>query len=365
MSTISFCIIVRDEEEVLERCLDSIRPLADEIIVVDTGSMDRTMEIAARYTDRLFFFPWRDDFSAARNFAFSQAVMDFCMWMDADDVILPEQAERFLQMKEEISPDTDMIMLPYEAADDKNGNASFVYYRERIVKNRAGFLFQGRVHEAIPLSGIILYRDIPIRHCRPGSRPRSDRNLNIYRAMEAAGEPFCPRDLYYYGRELSAHGFYEQAIQILRKFLDCPDGWKENQIDACRQIAACCEQKGQDRQALSWLFRSFIYDLPRGETCCDIGKHFMDRTHYDLAAYWFEQALCAPKRILSGAFVLEDCYGFYPAICLCICYDKMGDPETAEAYNELAGSYQPQSPYYLQNKQYFSSRKQTESRNTS
>ena len=65
MISISLCMIVRDEEKVLGRCLDSVRELADEIIIVDTGSRDRTKEIAGKYTDKIYDFRWEDDFSAA------------------------------------------------------------------------------------------------------------------------------------------------------------------------------------------------------------------------------------------------------------------------------------------------------------
>ena len=77
MVTITLCMIVKNEEKVLERCLESIRDLMDEIIIVDTGSTDRTKEIAAKYTDQIFDFEWINDFSAARNFAFSRATCDY------------------------------------------------------------------------------------------------------------------------------------------------------------------------------------------------------------------------------------------------------------------------------------------------
>ena len=79
-------MIVKNEESVLARCLKSIEPLADEIVIADTGSTDSTKRIASRFTDRVYDFPWNDDFSEARNFSFSKAVMDYIMWMDADDV---------------------------------------------------------------------------------------------------------------------------------------------------------------------------------------------------------------------------------------------------------------------------------------
>ena len=85
--TVSLCMIVKNEEKILARCLDSIGDLADEIIIVDTGSRDRTKEIAARYTDKIYDFQWIRDFAAARNFAFSKAACDYIYSADADEVL--------------------------------------------------------------------------------------------------------------------------------------------------------------------------------------------------------------------------------------------------------------------------------------
>ena len=77
MITISLCMIVKNEERILSRCLDSVKDLVDEIIIVDTGSTDATKRIAAEYTDKIYDFAWIDDFSAARNFAFSKASKEY------------------------------------------------------------------------------------------------------------------------------------------------------------------------------------------------------------------------------------------------------------------------------------------------
>lgn len=87
MPTISLCMIVKNEEAHIARCLDSVAELVDEIIIVDTGSTDRTVEIVSEYTSLVYLYPWRDDFSEARNHSFSKASMDYCMWMDADDIL--------------------------------------------------------------------------------------------------------------------------------------------------------------------------------------------------------------------------------------------------------------------------------------
>ena len=84
MITISLCLIVKNEEDTLARCLDSVKDLVDEINIVDTGSSDSTKEIAAEYTKRIFNFEWIDHFSQARNYAFQQATMDYIFWLDAE-----------------------------------------------------------------------------------------------------------------------------------------------------------------------------------------------------------------------------------------------------------------------------------------
>ena len=80
-------MIVKDEGMRLGACLDSLICIADEIIIVDTGSKDDTKAVAAQYTDKIFDYPWKNDFAAARNFAFSKATGDYVYSADADEVI--------------------------------------------------------------------------------------------------------------------------------------------------------------------------------------------------------------------------------------------------------------------------------------
>src|SRR5689334_11976737 len=99
MVTISLCMIVKDEEENLDRCLESVKDVSDEIIIVDTGSTDQTKERALKWTLHVFNFKWIEDFSAARNYSFNQATMDYILWLDADDILLPENRQKLLELK--------------------------------------------------------------------------------------------------------------------------------------------------------------------------------------------------------------------------------------------------------------------------
>lgn len=354
MVTVSLCMIVRDEEAVLARCLDSVRDLVDEIIIVDTGSADDTKAIAGRYTDNVFDFEWVDDFSAARNNSFERADCDYCLWLDADDVLLPPDREKFARLKAELSPETDVVMLPYHVGFDESGNVNFSYYRERLVRNSPDYRWKGAVHETIAPTGRVVYGDCAVTHqkLRP-SNP--DRNIRIFEGLIAKGVSLEPREQFYYGRELYYHRRYEQAAAVLSAFLKSGDGWVENKIDACRQLAYCLYPQGREAEALDALLHSFSYDLPRAETCCDIGKHFFDRAQWQQAAYWYKRALDCARRDDSGGFVSADAYGFLPCIQLCLCYHRMGDNEAARRWNALAAVYKPDSPAVRQNMEYFKS----------
>ncbi len=356
MPTISLCMIVKNEEIHIARCLDSVADLVDEIIIVDTGSTDRTVDIVSKYTSKIYSYPWKDDFSAARNESFSKATMDYCMWMDADDVLEDSEKDKFLQLKQSLPPDTDMVMMKYHTAFDEAGNPSFSYFRERWIKNCPQYRWLGAVHEVIPPSGRIFYSDLAISHKKiNGDDP--DRNLKIYQKLIAEGKSLDPRQQYYYARELYYHKQYQKAVSVLEQFLLLPDAWIENKIEACSICAACYFQLGQEAAALTTLLRSMSFDLPRAELCCEIGRYFLERQNYRTAIYWYETALHTSKQESSGGFVLPDCYDYIPYLQLCVCYDKTGDRKKAEAYNEKAGACKPYSPSYLYNKQYFASLK--------
>ena len=88
MVSISLCMIVKNEEDVLGRCLASVKDLVDEINIIDTGSTDNTKGIAKQFTERVIDFKWIHHFAAARNFSFQQATKEYILWLDADDVFL-------------------------------------------------------------------------------------------------------------------------------------------------------------------------------------------------------------------------------------------------------------------------------------
>ena len=152
MKTLSACLIIKNEELVIERCLLSLLPICDEIIVVDTGSQDNTLPIVNNLIVKnskikLFHFEWRDDFAWARNFSFSKATKDYVMWVDADEVFTKKLNDTILRLKENDFNNYDIIATSIQFYYNKN-DYSFVN-RERILLRMNEPYWRYRVHELL------------------------------------------------------------------------------------------------------------------------------------------------------------------------------------------------------------------------
>lgn len=354
MITISLCMIVKDEEDVIARCLDSIKDIVDEIIIVDTGSTDNTKEIIKEYTDKVFDFKWIDNFSAARNYAFSKATKDFILWLDADDIILEKDREKFKQLKQNLDNKVDAVMMKYNVGFDESGNITLSYFRERLSKRINNYQWMEPVHEYLKVNGNIINSDICITHKK--ERPSAKgRNLLIYEKNIGKGINLTPRGFYYYARELFYNGEYDDAIKHFKRFLDTEEGWVEDNINACYNLSICYKNKNDKKNMLKVLLKSFEYDIPRPEICCQIGDYYFNNKDYKKSIFWYKIALELEKPIDSWGFISHDYFGYIPCIQLCVCYDKLGNTEEAIKYNNKAEEYKPNDSSVVYNKNYFKS----------
>ena len=138
------------------------------------------------------------------------------MWLDADDVLKPEEAEKIQRLKEEMPVDVDVVMMKYAIAFDEWDRPTFTYYRERLVRNGDRCRFAGRVHEAITPFGTVKYEEIYVEH-RKVKASDSNRNLRIYERMVREGG--------YWGRgrpiiteeSCTNHGRWRKAGRMLRE----------------------------------------------------------------------------------------------------------------------------------------------------
>ncbi|MBR1913411.1 MAG: glycosyltransferase family 2 protein, partial [Lachnospiraceae bacterium] len=187
--TISVCLIVKNEEAVLKRCLDSLRCIADEYVIVDTGSSDATKEIAAEYTDRIYDFEWCDDFAAARNYAFSKCSCDYIYSADADELLDERAGQEFMKLKTVLDGSVDIVQFLY--TNQLEYNTTYNYDRElrpKLYKRLRTFIWEGEVHEQVRLNPVIYDSEIEIIH-KPTSL-HSGRDFDIFlKLMDRRGLP--------------------------------------------------------------------------------------------------------------------------------------------------------------------------------
>lgn len=345
-------MIVKNEENVLERCLNSVKDLVDEIVIVDTGSSDNTKEIAKRFTDKVLDFEWIDDFSAARNFSFKHATMDYIFWLDADDVMLEEDRQKFKKLKEQLTSEVDAVSMVYHLAFDEYNNPIYSFRRFRLAKREKNFVWKGAVHEYLEVRGRLLQSDVAITHRKEKKEERNDRNIKIYEKLLEKGEKFTPRDLFYYSNELKDHGQYEKAIEYYERFINHEDGWEEEKIRACINMAFCYRSLGNIEKEIETLIRSIQYDVPRPEVSCRMGDLYLERKLYDKAIMWYQFALMVDTSNIQG--IVQKSYStWYPYLQLCVCHWHKGDKELAVEYNKKAKEYRPNDPSVLYNEEFF------------
>ena len=345
---ISVCIIVKNEESVLSRCLDCVKQFADEIVIVDTGSTDKTKEIANKYTDKVFDFEWCDDFSKARNFAFSLATKDYVMWLDADDVLEYSEIEKINQLKLNMVADT--YMLKYATSFDEVGRPNFVFERERIMKNDKRAHWNGFVHEAIVPFGKVEHLDITIQH-RKIATNYTKRNLNLFRKALKRGVKFSAREQYYYARELFYWGYFKKCKVELNKFLKMKHKFLPNTIDALQIMAKCEERLGSTENAKKWLFEA-INIMPNAELVCELARLYEIEGNTDNAIYFYQSALNVEKPSQQGFFVREEYYYLIPLLQLTrLCFTK--DKQKAKQYHLQAKQQYPDNNAVAYNEQFF------------
>ncbi|MGE6631686.1 tetratricopeptide repeat-containing glycosyltransferase family 2 protein [Bacillus sp. NPDC077027] len=353
MISISVCMIVKNEEEVLDDCLSSIQDIADEIIIVDTGSTDQTKAIAQKYTEHVIDFEWVNHFAKARNFAFSHATKEYILWMDADDVFLKEDQEKFIQLKQTLNTTIDAVSMFYHVGFDAEGNVNFKYRRNRLVKRERDFQWHGAVHEYLHVYGHIIPVDIAVTHQKRKKTTPSEpgRNLRIYESMLERNEEMTPRDLFYFANELKDHGQHLRAIRFYNEFLATKQCWIEDEIRACQYLADCYLAVDYKEGAMQSLLRSFLFDQPRPEFCCRLGDYFKEKSKHEAAIFWYQLALSVP--VNDTAFTLTQYTTWYPHLQLCYCYWQLGNLDQAKKHHVQSEQHYPTHPSVIHNGEFF------------
>ena len=227
MRSVSLCMIVKDEEKVIGRCLESIKGIVDEIIVVDTGSSDKTVEIAQSYGAKLYYFQWNQNFSDARNFSISKATKEWILIIDADEYLRPGDEEKFITAVNDVKNDGYLVKT---LNFNKEGSTQYIVnLNHRLIKNNGNYRFSGAIHENIKCvdknkqTGAIKVVDVGFFHTGylAASRHEKDKKLRNIQILEKSLQnfPTDPLLLFSMGNEYAktdseaAMVYYDKAYQ--------------------------------------------------------------------------------------------------------------------------------------------------------
>ena len=197
--TLSLCMIVKDEEEMLPRCLAAVAPAVDEIVIVDTGSSDRTVEIARSFGAKVIEREWTGSFSDARNVSFEAATGDWIIYLDADEVLVADDVERLRALTGRVWREA-FYLLETSFTGELGDGAAITNSALRVFRNRPHYRFEGRLHEQIshqlPLYAAERIEQSSVRIDHYGylgavrtAKEKSRRNLELLRAQQADSAP--------------------------------------------------------------------------------------------------------------------------------------------------------------------------------
>lgn len=343
MASISLCMIVKNEEAVLKRCLDSIADLMDEIIIVDTGSTDRTKEIAADYTSKIYDYRWANDFSAARNFSFSKATMEYIYAADADELLDEENHMRFLRLKQALLPEIEIVQMKYINCSEFNTVLnSQKEYRPKLFRRLRTFTWIDPIHETVRLQPVIFDSDVEILH-KPQSL-HSKRDFSIFvKAFEHDGQ-FSPKIRSMYARELLKTGDTKDFLNAKPVF----EAILENDTtDNARKEASCIlahiyRLEGNKNEFFKLTMKDML-TTPCSEICYELGTYFLAERDYAEAVLWFYNAAYETASILD-----VHTGGDLPLLSLTECYELLIADEKAKLPSDpvLISQYEQQLEQY-------------------
>ena len=239
--TISLCMIAKNEESNLADCLNSAKGIADEIIIVDTGSTDRTKEIAKKFSAKIYDFKWMDDFSAARNESLKHAAKDWVLVLDADEALDEEgkkairelvngkEADAFLFLQKNYTNETNIAGFVNE--EHKKGDKTYAgWYGSliaRLFRNKKGYSFEGAVHELVEQSiekknGKTAATNIVLHHYGNAEPAARKKKLQFYLGLCKKKVKQSPTDSSYYelGILQKENSQFDDAIKSFKKAIE-------------------------------------------------------------------------------------------------------------------------------------------------
>ncbi len=330
-------MIVKNEEKVLARCLDSIKDLMDEIIIVDTGSTDNTKAIAQKYTDKIYDFAWNDNFSDARNFSFQKATMDYIYVPDADEYLDEENRHQFYLLKEYINPQVEIVQMMYHTINHDTVLNIQKEYRPKLFRRLRTFTWIDPIHETVRLNPLVFNSEIIITHAPLCDH--SKRDFSIYQKTIKQNTVLSNNVISMYATELIKVGTTEDLIvakEYFQQIFECSDNEELRVKAAC--VLVRCARLSNDFDAMMKLLPEYPLADTTSEICYDFGLFYFSRKEYLKAIDWLRTAINDAPYALD----VHTC-GDIAIQALLSCYQELmkitTDAEDLEIYNSEFSVY--------------------------
>lgn len=300
MVTISLCMIVKNEEKVLRRCLDSLSDIADEIIIADTGSSDSTKDIALEYTSNVYDFQWTGDFAEARNFVSSKATKDYIYTADADEYLDDENRVKLKRLKSILLPEIEIVQMLYCTPPELSTVYNFEKeHRVKLYKRLRNFTWIDPVHETLRIDPVVFDSDIEIQH-RPENN-HAPRDLKAMAALFQSGRRLSKKMHHMYAMELFRSGSDNDFCMAAPAFMQTmeQDG---RSMDEVKEALCVLARYYRIKNDLAGFFTNVLKDAvtePSAETCCELGMYFENTGNYNEAMIWYRNALTETESILD------------------------------------------------------------------
>lgn len=270
---ISACVIVKNEEKNLPRWLENMKQFADEMIVVDTGSEDRTAELARAAGARVYDFPWNDDFAAAKNYAIKQAKGDWITFLDADEAFSPETVGRVRPLLKRIDRENKKIvgvickLINFD--EDRDYRIINAIFQLRIFRNSPKIRYMGAIHERIVDRDAAKHlnfstTDLVIHHTGYSSNRVTEkfrRNLAMLQAKEEQ-EGESEMDAFYFSECYIGLGEYDKALPYAQRVVDAGDSYMGREGAEYHQLIHLKIHAGAKEEEIDALFDRAMEKYP-------------------------------------------------------------------------------------------------------
>ncbi|ANF98483.1 TPR domain-containing glycosyltransferase [Paenibacillus bovis] len=346
--TVSLCMIVKNEEEVIGKCLESIHKQINEIIIVDTGSSDRTIPIAESYGATIHSYKWNDDFASARNYSLQQAKSDYILILDAD-----EYFEGEYDLQKELATAKDFYIFPIHNLLDNE--RYFIHSAIRLFKNSPELRYKNRLHEHLDLEGKEKQMQwskvsVSIQHTGYQSntiieKDKNNRNLNLM--MQETKEHPNSYNFYNLGKAYMAIEQYEESAEYFAKAITDSDN-QTHQADLLKKWGESLLQLNRSNEALKILYDAVQKYPAHTDLLYVLAEAYYDEKYLkDAASTWIKCTELGNK----GDFISEGVSDYLAYAQLAELYKQ--EDNLAEAYKYILKAITSKRSHMPALKKYF------------